>query len=400
MQPLAVIVVLTALVIFALARAGGEFSMLAVLGVAIAGWFLVRCGAPHRTAPSITGGGGTISLVAKEYQAWLISRALLQVVCRTSNQGCRMVLEGWIINSVPESVDRFSGRGGAVWFALHRFSYLESELRRLGEPALVEPAKAVVQQAMKGLKTGVWDSPEFSDIDHEVEETADGYRYGAFRLNGNDHLRLLVKTGGLTATITMMLRYGSIMAGGHHWSVPAAAFDVLWGCGVRNEAFASPINSLVLGRPGVSSYYSRFLDVDAPFGSQGNWLNAPFASVRARTGGWEINPPFTKKLLAGASARAIELAAAGCDIFFITRFNTKSENPYEAVLTASVAAVVVRVPYETRTPRGVRLTSPTFDTHLIYAGPRSKEWAEKQLAEFARVWATLTPAATRRPRGD
>jgi len=249
-----------------------------------------------------------------------------------------------------------------------------------------------VQQALTGLKTGVWASPEFSDINHEVEETTDGYRYGTFELNASDRLRLLIQTVGLDATITMMMRYGSILAGGHHWSVPAAVFDVLWDCGVRNEAFASPINSLVLGRPGASSYYSRFLDVDAPFGSQGNWLNAPFADTRERAGGWEINPPFTKKLLVGASARAVALAAAGRDVFFITRVNAKSENPYGELLAASVAAVILRVPYETQSPSGLRMTSPSFDTHLIYAGPRSKEWAEAQLAEIARVWAALTPA--------
>ena len=398
MQLLAVIILLTLLVVVAFAGPRGVATLLLVLGFAAAsGCCFIAYLAP---APPVVGGADATTRLAKEYQAWLISRALLRVVCSTSNQGCRMLLEGWIINSVPESVDRFSERGGAVRFALHRLSYLESELRRLGEPALVEPARAVVRQALAGLKTGAWASPEFSDIEHEVEETADGYRYGDFALNNSDRLRLLIKTGGLPATMLMMLRYGSILAGGHHWSVPAAVFDVLWDCGVRNEAFASPINSLVLGRPGASSYYSRFLDVDAAFGSKGNWLNAPFADLCACAGGWEINPPFTKKLLVSASARAFELASAGHDVFFITRVNTKSENPYEKLLATSTAALIVRVPYETQGPGGLRMTSPTFDTHLIYAGPRDKAWAAAKLAEVARVWTALMPAAAPARRGD
>ncbi len=398
MQLLAAIVLLTLLVIVAFAEPWGAATLLLVLGVAAAaGWCFITYSAP---AYLVVGGADAATRLAKEYQAWLISRALLRVVCSTSNQGCRMLLEGWIINSVPDSVDRFSERGGAVRFALHRLSYLESELRRLGEPALVEPARAVVRQALAGLKTGAWASPEFSDIDHEVEETAEGYRYGNFALKTSDRLRLLIKTGGLPATMLMMMRYGSILAGGHHWSVPDTVFDVMWDCGVRNEAFASPINSLVLGRPGDSSYYSRFLDVDAAFGSKGNWLNAPFADLRMCAGGWEINPPFTKKLLVSASARAIELAAAGHDIFFITRVNTKSENPYEKLLATSTAALVVRVPYATPSPGGLRMASPTFDTHLIYAGPRDKAWAAAKLAEIARVWAALMPAVAQARRGD
>jgi hypothetical protein len=83
------------------------------LGVAAAGWCFITYSVP---ASPIVGGADAdadiATRLAKEYQAWLISRALLRVVCSTSNQGCRMLLEGWIINSVPDSVDRFYERGG------------------------------------------------------------------------------------------------------------------------------------------------------------------------------------------------------------------------------------------------------------------------------------------------
>ena len=89
------------------------------------------------------------------------------------------------------------------------------------------------------------------------------------------------------STYCLLARYHALQ-GGHHKSggfqaaIHERCFQVMeeeWGC--EAECFASPLNST------LDTYFSRFEDTDAPFGSRGS-----FFQFRPTKGCFEANPPF------------------------------------------------------------------------------------------------------------
>lgn len=92
----------------------------------------------------------------------------------------------------------------------------------------------------------------------------------------------------------LMFRYQSIIAYGNQWAVPKNIYAFLYDNGFNYEAFASPINSvmLTLGVLNEKPFYygSLFKDTDAPFGSHGSFLDL----VLPNNGTYRmtINPPF------------------------------------------------------------------------------------------------------------
>ena len=103
------------------------------------------------------------------------------------------------------------------------------------------------------------------------------------------------------------LRYKSIHGHGFQAAVPAAAMAALRAqLGTRAELFASPFNCY------FGSFCSAFADVDASFGSSGNFFGAALARIEA--GSFECNPPFSQAILDAAARGVCDLlarAAAG-----------------------------------------------------------------------------------------
>ena len=117
----------------------------------------------------------------------------------------------------------------------------------------------------------------------------------------------LVRIGGRTAAVAVALRYAALAPGGQQWGLPRAHVRFLYDeFGVRNEAFASPINSRLLGLPGAR-FCSLFPDTDGVFGSIGDFFAADMA---AHPGNWVVNPPFVEELLERAARKCIAAVAA------------------------------------------------------------------------------------------
>lgn len=132
-----------------------------------------------------------------------------------------------------------------------------------------------------------------------------------------DRLRLLVGLGGLEATGRMALSYEVLAPGGCQWRIPQDHADYLYAChDVRNEGFASPLNSNFIGRVGAA-YYSLYPKADSPFGSSGSFFEADLS----RGGGWLINPPFIENILEIAARRVRSALDAGpkapLSVFFV-----------------------------------------------------------------------------------
>ena len=135
----------------------------------------------------------------------------------------------------------------------------------------------------------------------------------------------LIEMGGVAATAAVCLRYATMTPSvysraGQHWAIPRR--HVLFlnrEFGVAREAFASPLNSALIGVPGAQ-FCSLFPDTDAAFGSCGEFFGTP---MRAPVKNWIVNPPFVDALLARAADRVIaaldEASAAGESllVFFV-----------------------------------------------------------------------------------
>jgi phosphorylated CTD-interacting factor 1 len=105
----------------------------------------------------------------------------------------------------------------------------------------------------------------------------------------------------------LLLRYKSIQGYGFQSGVGPRVFATLRDTvGVTFEAFASPLNCFH-----TKGFCSAFPDVDAPFGSRGDFFKAA-ARKTFRRGAIQVNPPFVGGVMTRA-AEAIENARVDAD---------------------------------------------------------------------------------------
>jgi len=365
------------------------------MGMALVGVSLTRAANTKRYK-----GGDSNALIEREYLSWKATRFLMRSICRPgSSKKCRLMLEGWITRYIDP--DDLGKDIGVLLGPMQNIPALKTKLRK-ESPALLGPVVEDINKlkSLVGKKSKDWELIGYTKEDRSITETDDALSYGEYRLNATDRIRELIAIGGAAAVLRMSLRYASILASSHHWAIPKGVFGALWELGVRNEAFASPFNSLALGKPD-SSYYTMFGDVDAPFGSKGDWLKAPLDSLIESPGGWEINPPFLYQLLFDAAERATALAEAGRDVFYITRRVEGSDSPYAVLENAAKASIILysnQHAYEVHGPTGYQLRRPSFDSHLLYAGPLSKEDAMKALLQVKAAWPRAKKPYAPKPR--
>jgi hypothetical protein len=361
-----------------------------------------------------------------DYSAWKISQLLLAIMCDPSAPAvgvrCRVILEGWVSKQfskairhgkVPDLVAPY----GALDFALRNPASLAQAMRLAH---IDSGAVDRVQHKLDILLTEVTNDPLKYTLTHAVAantaiaesiantavvkstasaavvETDLGWSAGDFRLARTPRLTEMAAMAGSTAMVRCCLRYGSMLAASHHWAAPTAVFDALWRLGVRNEAFASPLNSGLFGRPS-SRYFSLFRDTDGPFGSQGSVFAQSAEELSKYEGGWELNPPFVFGLMLQAADLAVALAKKR-DVVFIIRAHDPAINPvspYAVLAEAAVASIILPAgtyAYEAATASGNVLKAASFPSHILYAGPRSPSSATALLEELRAAW----PAAPSR----
>jgi hypothetical protein len=112
----------------------------------------------------------------------------------------------------------------------------------------------------------------------------------------------LVRKGSINDIAKMLLRYDSVMCdNGQFWGLSSKVWELLKkDYNVEYEGFACPLNS------NLDKFFSLFIDTDAIFGSQGNYLEAKLTS-----GVYVCNPPYIETLLQG-NAKQIKETLDSC----------------------------------------------------------------------------------------
>jgi len=236
------------------------------------------------------------------------------------------ILERWILSMVnsPGTPEQH-----APWARVYRRSTLEDgfnnklagelyEKRLARSPSaageLVVAMLAVVEKRLGRLPRPTGARPACAD---------GALSYGShFRADRAPRLDQLVEIGGCEAAVHVALRYAATVSSGQQWGLPRAHVDHLYDAfRVRAEAFASPLNARLLGKPGAK-FCSIFPDTDAAFGSIGDFFAADLAGAN-----WVVNPPFVEELMGRAARKVTEALEPGSSqtFFFIIPAWTDSE---------------------------------------------------------------------------
>lgn len=224
-----------------------------------------------------------MSDLTQAYLKWLSTQKMITRITRVSARQGPKILERWLITG--DTAKMIS-------------ELIEDEMSRDEATALV----AELEQIKRDTKVPVVERLEASCA-------GDTVRYGNFSLTLAPRISFLLSgDGGATceAVTRMAMLYESMAPGGQQWSLPTAHFNMLYSdFGVRNEAFASPLNSRLMTLPG--GRYFSLLEVDKQLGinsSQGDFFAAS-NSMTNYPGNWEINPPFIENVLQRAAEKVV-----------------------------------------------------------------------------------------------
>lgn len=242
--------------------------------------------------------------IAREYEAW--ERAMCmrdRVIDRVRKRGggdaehfareARNILERWAISEEQNTRDRESAR---------------KKMRAEFEEKKVFASREDIDLAMNDIDGCV----ACANADaHQciISNATPTIRFGKFSANlPRARLALLLDlvNGEPEPVLLVAMRYARIFAGGQQWSIPARVYDVLIEkYGVTLEGFASPINSQLLRAR--ARFCSLFPDVDAPFGSVGDFFAQDLEGIVS-----VINPPYIESLLNEVARKCVRtLANAG-----------------------------------------------------------------------------------------
>jgi hypothetical protein len=113
-----------------------------------------------------------------------------------------------------------------------------------------------------------------------------------------ERVALLLSRSTPHAFARMILRYAAILPGSQHWNMPKSNYQIYDDNGVTIEGFASPINAQLITIDPSCHFCSLFPDVDAPFGSIGNFFKMDFVGKKVA-----VNPPYTEELFDKISSK-------------------------------------------------------------------------------------------------
>ncbi len=210
--------------------------------------------------------------------------------------------------------------------------------------------------------------------------------------------------------LRMVLRYEVILGRGQQWGLPQAHSDALYDrLGVRNEGFASPLNSRLLGKPG-GKFCSLFPDTDAIFGSLGGFFQVRFGE---HPGNWQVNPVFIASMMDASADKVLaELteAAEAKKVLLVVFLMPAWEDThcYAALSDSPFRVAEVRLPrnrYRLELPDGTSIAA-RFDARYFGLVSIPSQYPEKERAAVRSALSSVIqpPAAEssgprkRRPR--
>ena len=217
---------------------------------------------------------------------------------------------------------------------------------------------------------------------------ADGrISYGShFQVDMNPRIQRLIDLAGCEKALAVVLRYEAVVSAGQQWGLPQAHVDALYAdFGVRNEAFASPLNSRLLGKPGAR-FCSLFPDTDAPYGSAGDFFAIAPENL---DGNWVVNPPFVEDLLARAARHvAAALSSKRKQTFFFIMPAWKDSAAYRVLSECPFAAAEVTLApgeYAFEDPTGARIQTHAASIYFALSTEDPQTLARLEGALRARM---------------
>ncbi|VVB70519.1 Phosphorylated CTD interacting factor 1 WW domain protein [uncultured archaeon] len=137
------------------------------------------------------------------------------------------------------------------------------------------------------------------DCHYQIEKVHVNYKRNKLIINDLEFrltpkLKTLLSLTSIEKTVRCYLKYLSINSGHQQWGLVQSHYDYLYDiCGVRNEGFASPMNSRLIGKVGAK-FCSLFPETDEVFGSIGSFFSNHLYN---QSGNWIINPPFIESII-------------------------------------------------------------------------------------------------------
>ena len=279
---------------------------------------------------------------------------------------CKNIFERWIMSMV-------NTRSNAPnLLSVYHVSDIDDFFNQKMVSELVEKrilnqvgAKATVKKILNMVSTTITNMTIASASQHvELQDSFLIYyeNQAVFRVKiDTDSLKTMLRIGGEVATLAASLRYEVLSTGGQQWGLPRAHVKYLYEAfNVRNEAFASPLNSRLMGMPDAH-FCSLFLDTDEVFGSIGDFFSIDNASVISTKGNWVVNPPFVEKILEQAAVKCLEileLQGAKAPVFFYIMPAWVDSNTYNMLHNSKYCAAELRLEpgtyyYETPTDQKI-----------------------------------------------
>lgn len=180
------------------------------------------------------------------------------------------------------------------------FEKLLSELLSLRTLMMVE--RSVLSKEIKALIEENLTYPDTPIEESSIYVDGPYLKLGDLSVFCSRRVNLLLEKGYLPA-MRVITRYASVVAGGQQWGVPFDHFAYLHDTfGVRNEAFASPLNSRAIEHKD-GRFCSLFKETDEVYGSLGSVFDCHFSEHK---GAWTANPPFVEDIMERFSRHLLE----------------------------------------------------------------------------------------------
>lgn len=229
------------------------------------------------------------------YRAWTRSRrALAAAVEALTDPRARSGIDVALENALMRQTLEQPGAGPDALFAALDVDGIAAGFRFAGVTG--DEAREAASVALSALRAARQRPAPAPSEELHITLDRNEVRVGAFRLRRNAPVDRVLQvaigehgpTDGLRHTLTSALRYATIYARTRHIGPPQRVYDDFHRWGVRNEGFASPFNSRLIGYPD-SGFCSAFADTDGPLGSRGSFFEV---DPDAFPGAWCLDPPF------------------------------------------------------------------------------------------------------------
>ncbi len=260
----------------------------------------------------------------KEYNRWSAINSILRKYQDGNKKDLRYVLR----SISTYLIERMNNLDAST-------EYIQEYLRNANIPLLTEDDVKILESSNPDAGNRIPPSYEYKFLN--TEGTLIQFRVGAYKISyPREVITQLQQRASDIQIAILLMRYAPYQSG-HFWSIPLEAYDMLHTSGFQVECFASPMNHY------IPTYYSMFPDVDAQFGSIGNFFTTFLSSKAER---FVINPPFSYPMIRRVVEFCINRSMSRTTILFYGPNWPKGDIPasYQQLMNAYTTSVSREVP--------------------------------------------------------